>query len=134
MTIGTDIAQAHPAVVQTGGMGAEMARGIDLSAATSGENHVGRRGIGCRRRGLKFCCLLTCGALGLVREAGKRLGFAWGSGRFRGCGCSLAMAATLARQNDQHHEDDANDKSKDRLGLHDQALHSGGLGANHTAF
>jgi hypothetical protein len=37
------------------------------------------------------------------------------SGRLRGCGYVLATVATPARQNDQQHEDDAHDKSKDRI-------------------
>src|SRR5882724_4584380 len=41
MAIGADIAPAHPAVVRTGGMGAEVAAGIDVSATASSERHAG---------------------------------------------------------------------------------------------
>jgi hypothetical protein len=46
MAVGTDIPPAHPAVVRTGGLGTEVARGIDLPAAASGEEHTGWRGVG----------------------------------------------------------------------------------------
>src|SRR5215813_6565298 len=39
MAIGADIPPAHPAMVRTGGMGAEVARGVDVPAAASGERH-----------------------------------------------------------------------------------------------
>jgi hypothetical protein len=46
MTVGADIAQAYPAMVQTGGMGAEVAAGIDLSGTALGEDHAGWRCVG----------------------------------------------------------------------------------------
>jgi hypothetical protein len=76
--------------------------------------------------------LVTSRAIGLTGEAGKRLGIALGSGRFGGDGCGRGTAATLARQNDQQHEDDAHDESKYRIRWHYQPLHGSGLRADHT--
>jgi hypothetical protein len=46
MAVGAAIAPADPAVVRAGGMGAEVACGIDIPAAASGEDHIGWRRVG----------------------------------------------------------------------------------------
>src|SRR5207249_1181936 len=83
MAIGTDIAQPHPAPIGTGGMRAEVPRGVHLArAATRGDLAgwwaTGR--LGCGRVGL-----LTGGTGGLAGEARKGCGltvvlwpWAWG--------------------------------------------------------
>jgi hypothetical protein len=51
-------------------------------------------------------------------EAAMPLGVvycAFGSRRFRGCGCGLATAAKPARKNDRQNEDDAHDESTYRI-------------------
>src|SRR5688572_14080441 len=49
MPVGANIAPVDPAMIRTGGMGAEVATGIDLSATTSGQEHTGWRRTGCSR-------------------------------------------------------------------------------------
>src|SRR5947209_11464732 len=71
MAIGTDIAQPHPAPIGTGGMRAEVPRGVHLArAATRGDLAGGwaTGWLGCGRVGL-----LTGGTGGLAGEARKRL-------------------------------------------------------------
>jgi hypothetical protein len=41
MAVGADIPPAHPAVIRTRGLGAEVAGGIDVSATASGADHTG---------------------------------------------------------------------------------------------
>jgi transposase len=43
MAVGADMPPAHPAVVRTGGMGAEVARGVDVATAASSTEHAGWR-------------------------------------------------------------------------------------------
>jgi hypothetical protein len=43
MAIGAEIPPTHPAMIRTGGMGAEMPSGIDVPAAASGEGQAGWR-------------------------------------------------------------------------------------------
>jgi len=47
MAVGADIPPAHPAVIRTGGLRAEMPGGIDVPAAASGEKQARWRRIGC---------------------------------------------------------------------------------------
>ena len=73
MTVGRDIAQPEPAPIATVGIGTEMTRGVDVTAAASCRSH-GREW---RRRGLQpgsLDRLLTSGATGLAGETRKRLG------------------------------------------------------------
>ena len=103
-----DIAKAHPAVIRTGGMRTEVARGIDVAATASGHDHTGWRCTGCLR--VRPALLLTQLAIGLTGEAWKRRGVALGSGRFHGCG--LATAAKPARQDDEQHENNSREEIK----------------------
>jgi hypothetical protein len=127
MAIGAAMAKADPAVVRTGGMGAEVVGGLDVATVASGECHTEGEVRGALTlRPAPPCFLLTYRALGLAGEASKRPGIAYGSGRFGGCGGGLATAAKPARQNDQHNEGDAHDESIYRIGSPDRPLHSGG--------
>src|SRR5207248_8128303 len=77
MTVGCDIAQPEPAPIATVGIGTEMTRGIDVTAAASCRSKS-REG---RRRGLQpgsLARLLTSGATGLTGETQKRLGLVGG--------------------------------------------------------
>src|SRR5262245_35617597 len=81
MTVGANIAPAHPATIRTGGLRAEMLGGIDVAVTASGAEHTGWWRAW-RRRGGQPCCPLTCWAVGLASETRKRLGVALSPGRF----------------------------------------------------
>src|SRR5499427_3714691 len=71
MTVGRDIAQPEPAPIATGGIGTEMLRGVDVTAAASCRSH--RWGW---RRWWQPCsldCLLTSSTTGFTGETLKGL-------------------------------------------------------------
>jgi hypothetical protein len=72
MAIGAEVPQPQPAAIGTGGVGAEMPGGIDLTRPSVGRKHrIGsHQGLGLGVR----CFLLTQGTRGLVRETLKRCG------------------------------------------------------------
>src|SRR2546427_6946508 len=73
MTVGRAMAQPEPAPRATGGIGTEMLRGVDVTAAASCRRH--RREW--RRRGLQpwsLAHLLTSSATGFTGETQKGLG------------------------------------------------------------
>src|SRR5262245_2455221 len=70
MPIGAEIAPAHPAPIRTVRMGAEMLRGIDLTAASA--RHDNARGWGGRGVWVRGTGMLTGVAVRLCAEALKR--------------------------------------------------------------
>jgi hypothetical protein len=64
VAVGPEVTPIHPTIVGTGGMRAEVARGLNLSGTTSGADHAGWRRAGHRR--LRDNAWLTELALGLV--------------------------------------------------------------------
>src|SRR5207253_477424 len=71
MAIGTDIAQPHPAPIGTGGMRAEVPRGVHLARAATRGDLAGWRTTG--RLGDVLVDLLTGGTGGRAGETRKRL-------------------------------------------------------------
>src|SRR5215510_10707780 len=72
MAIGTEVSQAQPAAIVTGGIRTEMPRGINLTGAAGGRKYR----IGSHRglwRGV-HCFLRAQGTMELVGETRKRLG------------------------------------------------------------
>jgi hypothetical protein len=88
MTVGADITEADPAVIRTGGMRAEMARGVNLAVTPSGQRHTGWWCAGDVR--LRPDLLLTHLTVRLATEAYKRLGLTLASREFRPCWRALA--------------------------------------------
>jgi len=81
MAVGANITEVDPAVIRAGGVRAEVAGGIDLTATTSGKSHAGwwRTGRLWGRLDLLFAQL----ALGLACVTGKRFRFTFASRRLR---------------------------------------------------
>src|SRR3989442_1332051 len=81
MTVGTDIAQPHPAPRGTGGMRAEVPRGVHLARAATRGDLAGWRTTG--RLGDGLVGLRTGGTGGRAGEARKRLRVAGALARWR---------------------------------------------------
>jgi hypothetical protein len=82
-------------VIGTRGLRAELARRVDMAAATSGEDHAGRQ---CARRlRLRVNALIAELTLRLAGIAGKGFRFPCGSSPFRPGWCSLAAAPQPTR-------------------------------------
>jgi len=69
LAIGAEIAPADPAPIRTVWIGAEMVRGVDLTAASS--RHDDARGWSCRGVGVGVARIGTCVAVRLGGEAHK---------------------------------------------------------------
>jgi hypothetical protein len=71
MAIRADVAETGPAAIAAIGVGTEMVRGVDLTAAPPYEDELGGRGAG--RLSAKVAVLLTGGTVWLTGESLKRL-------------------------------------------------------------
>ena len=118
MAIGADIAKADPAMICTRGMGAEMARGIDVAVATSGEPHARWRRTG--RLRVRPDVLLTQRAIRPESETRKWFGIALGPRRFWPCWSALAAPTNLLEQENEKKEENANEWREIQVESHDQ--------------
>src|SRR2546422_8008238 len=104
MAVGTEIAQPYPAPIVTGGVRAEMLRGVHLARASpAGDDRQG----GGRWQGLwGLGRLLTGRTVGLVEETCKGFGLLGALARWRdGLGWSRCQHRSIAWPHDmQHHE------------------------------
>jgi hypothetical protein len=119
-------------VIRTGGMRAEVARGINLAVTPSGQHHTGWRCVGCLR--MRSGSLLAGLAIGFAGQTCKRFGFALWSGRFTRRWRCLAAAPKPTEQETQEDEEHTRERIETQVGWHDQPLHSGGQWADHTVF
>jgi hypothetical protein len=118
VTGGADIAEAHPAVIRTGGMWAKVAGAIDLAATPSGEGHARWRCAGYRR--LRPDVLLTQLALRPTNETCKRFGTARGPGQFRLYWSALSVTANPLEQENEKHEENAGERREIQVESHHQ--------------
>src|SRR5262249_33111059 len=104
MPVGTEIAPAHPAPIGAVWIRAEMARGVDLTAASPCGDEARWRGTGCWGTGLNSLC--TGVAVGLMGESGKGCrpsGALWGW--WRGwLGWTLTLCGPIAWPGVVEHE------------------------------
>src|SRR5215813_532075 len=126
MPVGRDIAQPEPAPIATVGIGTEMLRGVDVTAAASGRSH-GRKW---KRRGLQpgnLDRLLTSNATGFPGETRKRLGFfgvlapgqQWLGGHWTSCS---RRRWPQPREHQEHpHQDNQPELIENEMGYHGTA-------------
>jgi len=123
MAVGADITEVDPAVVRTRGMGAEVARGIDLAATPTGERESGWRRAEQLRMRRNF--VLTALALRLARIPGKWFGFTLAPRWFRRRRRRRAAAPTPMGQENQEDEAYTGDEIESQVGSHHQPLRLG---------
>jgi hypothetical protein len=123
MAVGANIPEVDPAVIRAGGVRAEVAGGIDLTATTSGKSHAGRW----RARRSRGHLDLLCAQLtrGLARVTGKRLGVALSFGWFRYRWRPLATLPKSTEQQRQKNEENPGEQVESQVEFHDQPLQSG---------
>src|SRR5713101_7270590 len=114
MAVGTEIAQPHPAPIGTGGMRAEMLRGVHLARPSPRGDHAGWRATG--RLGGVCVSLLTGGTGGLAGEARKRLRGAGALARWRQrLGWPLIDSGTLVWPGRMQHDAEPEESQEHHL-------------------
>jgi hypothetical protein len=124
--------EVNPTVIRAGGVRAEVAAGIDLTATTSGKPHAGW-GRARRLRG-QLDLLFASRTLGLVRVTGKRLGFALSVGGCRYRWRTLATLPKPTEQQSQKNKENQGEQVESQVEWHAQPLQVGGKWADHTSF
>src|SRR5712692_7095515 len=104
MTVGTAIAQPHPAPIGTDGMRAEVPRGVHLARPSSRGDHAGWRAPGRLTARLDTMC--TGVTVGLTNETRKGFGLLGALARWRhGLGWILPRHRAIAWPQDMQHEE-----------------------------